>query len=394
MISHNLRHLRVFLAVAETGSPTVAAGISNVSQPAVTQAIAKLERRVGAALFDRTRTGFVLTERGEILRGRVRRAMDRLDGALAEVSPRLAVTASLAQLQALIAVVEAGNFSLAARGMGLAQPTVHRAVTQLESEAGRPLFQRTPQGVIATRVSRDLARAARLAISELGQANSELADFDGREVGRIVVGCLPLARSVILPEALVRFRRVRPKQRVSVAEAPYMELLRGLRAGEVDVIIGALRDPVPIDDVVQEQLFADDLAFIARPGHALMEEEIVPLDVLAQHGWVVPREGTPTREQFDELFATSGLPQPDSIIECGSILLMRELLALSDLVGCISAQQAGAEIDKGLIGRLNVPITFPRRAIGLTMRKSWLPTRAQDLLLKYIREAAPQAQGL
>ena len=53
-----------------------------MSQPAVTQAIAKLERGVGAALFDRTRTGFVLTERGEILRGRVRRAMDRLDGAL------------------------------------------------------------------------------------------------------------------------------------------------------------------------------------------------------------------------------------------------------------------------------------------------------------------------
>lgn len=389
MISRNLRHFRVFLAVADSGSPTVAAGLCRVSQPAVTQAVAKLEREAGGPLFDRTRAGFVLTERGAVFDARLRRAMAPLDAALEEAAPRLAMTATAAQLQALIAMVEAQNFSLAARALGLAQPTVHRAVTQLESEAGRPLFQRTPHGAIATRTCRALARAAQVALSELAQAEEELAEFDGREVGRIVVGCLPLARSVILPEALVEFRRLRPTHRVSIADGPYADLLRGLRDGEVDVIIGALRDPVPIDDVVQEPLFLDHLAFVARPGHALTRAANIPLSVLARNGWVVPREGTPTREQFDTLFATSGLPRPDSLIDCGSILLMRELLALSDLVGCISEHQAEAEIAKGLVARLDVAVRFPGRAIGLTTRNGWMPTRAQALLLDKLREAAP-----
>ena len=133
-------------------------------------------------------------------------------------------------------------------------------------------------------------------------------------------------------------------------------------------------------------------AFIARPGHPLTEFDRIPPDALARHGWVVPRRGTPSRAQFDGLFQDGGGFQPDSIIECGSILLMRELLALSDLVGCVSAQQAGAEIEKGLLARLNVDVSFPRRAIGLTTRRGWMPTRAQDRLLGFIREVAAEIE--
>lgn len=57
MIGSNLRHLRVFLAVAKTGSITRAAEMSFVSQPAVTQAISKLETEAGEPLFHRTPQG-------------------------------------------------------------------------------------------------------------------------------------------------------------------------------------------------------------------------------------------------------------------------------------------------------------------------------------------------
>ena len=391
MVSRNLRHFRLFLAVADSGSPTLAAARCNLSQPAVTQAVAKLEREVGGALFDRTRQGLALTDRGRVLDSRLRRAMDRLDAALAEVANRLTLTATTAQLQAVIALAETQNSSLAARQLGLAQPTVHRAVTHVEGDAGKPLFQRTPHGMIATRACRQIARAAQLAFSEFDQAEADLAEFDGRDAGRIVIGCLPLSRSVILPEALARFRQARPKLQVTLHDGPYMDMLRGLRRGEIDVIIGALRQPAPVDDVIQEQLFADRLACIARPGHPLTAETDIPLDVLAQHAWVVPRQGTPTREQFDELFASHGLDLPDSIVECGSILLMREVLARSELIGCISARQAAAEVDKGLVARLHTRIASPARAIGLTYRRGWVPTKAQSLMLDLLRDAAAAA---
>lgn len=191
MLHRNLRHFRVFLSVADVRSLTLAADRCGVSQPAVTQSLNKLERDSGGAFFDRTRQGFFLTERGRVFEIRLRRAMNRLDTALIDVSPRLVLTATTAQLQALMAVTEAQNFTLAARALGLAQPTVHRAVTQLEREAARPLFERTSFGMVPTRACQDLAQAARLAMAEIAQAEAELAEFDGREVGEIVIGSLP-----------------------------------------------------------------------------------------------------------------------------------------------------------------------------------------------------------
>ena len=53
----NLRHLRVFLSVADTGTITRAAELCHVSQPAVTQAMAKLETIAGQPLFARKPQG-------------------------------------------------------------------------------------------------------------------------------------------------------------------------------------------------------------------------------------------------------------------------------------------------------------------------------------------------
>lgn len=268
MLVANLRHLRVFLSVAECGSVTRAAAAGFVSQPAVTQAIAKLEAEAGTPLFLRTQQGFFPTEAGTLFRHRVLRALTRLDGALSDIAPRLAVTASRAQLTALIATVETQNFTLAAHRLGIAQPTVHRAVTSIEASAGRALFQRSPLGVAPGRQALALAQAARLAFAELDQAVAELAELQGREVGEIVIGALPLSRSHILPQALAQFRKTRPRQAIRVIDGPYDDLLADLRAGTIDLMIGALRSPLPVDDVIQERLF-DDVLAIFWPGRAI-----------------------------------------------------------------------------------------------------------------------------
>lgn len=388
MISRNLRHLRVFLAVLEMRSLTLASARTRISQPAVTQALAKLEDQARGPLFDRTRQGVFATERGEVLGVRVARAFGRLDPVLAALSPRLCLTASSSQLSALIAVVDTENFTLAARSLGHAQPTVHRAISQLETEAGQELFERRRNGLIASRASVKLAQAARLAFAELEQAEADLAEIDGREVGQIVVGALPMARSVLLPQAVAAFRIQRPHQPLRIVDGVYDDLLVGLRRGAIDFILGALRDPAPIGDVVQEPLFDDQLVCVVRPGHPLAEAGALDADHLARQSWVVPREGTPSRARFDAFFTGSPGGGPVSVIEAGSILFMRELLARGDFIGCISEAQAVAEIANGTLQRLDVAGGWANRPIGLTLRGDWVPTQAQSLLLSQLREAA------
>lgn len=394
MLNRNLRHFRVFLAVADLRAPTLAADRCRVSQPAVTQSLNKLERGCGGALFERTRQGFFLTERGRVFEPRLRRAITRLDAALEDVSPRLVLTATHAQLLALGAMTEAQNFTLAARALGLAQPTVHRAVSQLEREAARALFERTSFGMVPTRACQDLAQEARLAFAEMDQAEAELAAFDGREEGRISIGSLPLSRSAVLPEALAAFRLLRPRQRVTVIDGLYDALLGRLRRGEIDVMIGAMRDPLPIDDVLQEPLFEDGLALLVRPDHPLASEQFIPLEVLSRHPWVVPRPDTPSRAQFDAMFQAKGIALPDGMMESGSILLMREVLRRSDMLGCISARQAEAEIGAGLLAQLDVDVNWPGRRIGLTTRRGWVPTSVQALMLDQLRSAASKLSPL
>jgi LysR family transcriptional regulator, regulator for genes of the gallate degradation pathway len=394
MICRNLRHLRVFLAVAELRSLTLASDRCAVSQPAVTQAIGKLERSVDGALFERSRQGFFLTERGGLLLARVRRAFEILDRAFGEISPHLRITATVAQLRALIAVHETENFTLAAARLGIAQPTVHRAVTQLEQEVARPLFERTSFGIVATRQCQTLTHAVRLAFYELDQADADLADFDGREVGRIVIGAMPLSRSVILPRALARFRAARPTLPVTVLDGPYTDLLTGLRRGEIDFLVGALRNPAPIGDVEQVPLFDDRLVIVSGRKHPLADAHDLTLERLVNYPWVVPRIGTPTRQQFNALFASLGPGTPASIIESGSILLMRELLDISDHLGCISLLQAEAEISRGHLIALDYIVDSPDRTIGLTVRHHWEPTAAQRLMLECLHSAAPRPETL
>ncbi|MGB4106999.1 MAG: LysR family transcriptional regulator [Alphaproteobacteria bacterium] len=59
--------LRIFHAVAESGSLTGAGKALSLSQPAVSRQIATLEETLGVGLFRRHARGLVLTEQGEIL---------------------------------------------------------------------------------------------------------------------------------------------------------------------------------------------------------------------------------------------------------------------------------------------------------------------------------------
>lgn len=382
----NFRHLRSFLAVIDTGSITKAAELSHVSQPAVTQSIRKLEAHYGVTLFERTPRGLFPTAAANVLAHRVRRSFLKLNPSLAELAPRLTLTATSSQLTALIAAVDAENFTLAARRLGLAQPTVHRAIAELENEAGRTLFERTSRGMIASRSATSLARAAQLAFSELDQADADMGELAGREVGSISIGAMPLSRASILPQAIAGFRRRWPTLPVKAIDGPYGDLLDALRRGQLDFLIGALRDPAPMEDVEQEKLFDDKLVVVCGTQHEIRAIKGVDLNHLAKFPWVVAPKGTPARHMFDRVF--QGKVSPESLVETSSAILMRELLSISNHLGFISSVQVKSDLQVGSIYHLPLELLDTSRPIGVSMRSGWVPTKAQSDFLDEVRRAS------
>ena len=80
-----LLQLAYFRVVAQREHMTRAAEELNVTQPALSRAIARLEREVGVPLFDRRGRGLRLTQYGAAFLGHVDRVFQELDDAAAEL---------------------------------------------------------------------------------------------------------------------------------------------------------------------------------------------------------------------------------------------------------------------------------------------------------------------
>ncbi|VWB94152.1 LysR family transcriptional regulator [Burkholderia aenigmatica] len=76
-----IRHVRYFLAIVDTGSFTRAASELGIAQPALSQALNRMEKELGVRLFDRSRRGATLTAAGLAMVDDLRLSLARLDAA-------------------------------------------------------------------------------------------------------------------------------------------------------------------------------------------------------------------------------------------------------------------------------------------------------------------------
>lgn len=397
----NLRHLYAAAVVASMGGISVAAPQVNLSQPALTQAIARLEAQLGQPLFERQPGGMAPTEAARLLVPRIERTLAYLARGVQVARrslrlpplPALERRIGLGQLRALVAVDAAGNYSLAAARAGVSQPAIYRAVHELSELIGAPLTVRRGKTVQPTLAATRMLRFVRLALSELAAGLDELAALRSKGAGRVTLGALPLARAILLPQVLARFARAHPGATVNVVEGPYAEMLAHLREGGLDLLVGALRDPAPVNDVVQTGLFDDDPVIVGRVGHPLLREPGFGFPRLLDYPWVVAAVGAPVRARWERMFRDQGLEPPRLRIECGSVLIIRGLLLEDDWLTLMSRDQFLFEHRAGLLCEIGMAGAGVRRRIGMTTRADWRPTRLQSAFVETFRAVCAERGG-
>ncbi|MEL7116817.1 MAG: LysR family transcriptional regulator [Pseudomonadota bacterium] len=396
----NLRHMSLAAEAVATRSVSAAAERVHMTQPAASQGIARLEGELGAKLFLRQSGTLLPTEAGEIIAARIEQALAFIDQGADAIGRRSGkathgravhrVTA--AQLRALVAVSDAGSFTLAAQSLGVAQPSVHRRARTLEQIVEVPLFRAARGGVELTSEGQTLVRHVKLAHAELRQGLEELASLKGDAQARFTIGSLPLPRSEILPQAIDALVRTRSRLQVRVIDGRYAELLRALREGDIDCLVGALREPPPADDVVEEPLFSDDLVLIAGRDHPLVGQSDTTLEDTLTYPWIAPPKTTPSGQYLFDALRIHEQPATPVRVVSSSLVLVRQMLNRGNYVSIISRHQIDHEVQAGNIAVLSVPLPDSARAIGITTRAAWRPTRAQADVIAQIRAAAQSVQ--
>lgn len=391
----NFRHLQVVAAVARYGGVRKAADRVNLSQPATSAAISRVEDVIGETLFDRLPQGMIPTEAGQLFVQRINRALGYLKSGAHAIAahratrgwhtPLLERPATTVQLRALVEVAEHGGYARAARHLGVTEPNVHRAIRDLERVAGRKLFQPSPFGAAPTAEGLIFARWVNLAFREIDQGLDELRELRGIHNGSIVIGSLPLLRTTLIPIAVTRLLTDHPDARVRIVDGPYDELLHRLQHGHIDLIVGALRIPAPANDLRQEELFQELLSIAVRAGHPILKSGTIDAKMLADLDWIAPSVLTPAGAQFAAFFRRHGFPLPKRVIECSSFITTRDLLVRGDRAALLSTSQIQQEALAGELAMAVTSLPGTERPIGLCMRLDWSPTMLQNAFLSLVR---------
>lgn len=141
----------------------------------------------------------------------------------------------LRQLRYFVAVAETGNISRAAQKIFLTQPALSRQIKALEEEIGQCLLERkahsihlTPAGEAMLREARELLQHADGAVARVRAVSSG---------GRLRIGYAPSLASGLLSPAVANFTQVHPGTRVELQDLSTGEMLTGLEAGKLDVVV-------------------------------------------------------------------------------------------------------------------------------------------------------------
>jgi LysR family transcriptional regulator of gallate degradation len=385
----SFRQLRLFESIGRLQSVRRASEECNLSQPAVTQSLAKLEELVGARLIERRASGSYLNREGEIFYRRVARFLGQFEDALAAFggdngrhdAKAAAARILRSQVRVLIAVVETGNIAPAAERLGLSPATLQRAARDIESNLRKPLFYRTAAGTVPTAGAMELGRRFKLALQEIEWGIRELEAAQGEAITPITVGAMPLGGNVLLATVLDEYLASEPRAQVLVRNEGAVEMLGRLRAGDVDMVVGLIPADRP-GDLEHEALTTTPYAIVARKDHPLAAKRFVSLDELAEYEWLIGAPGSSRRTCFDNLF--DGQMPVRSPVSTSAMPIIKHLLLTGNrltLMTSFELQHEGA----GLVVLSSVPIA-PSPEFGITTRAGWLPTRAHGAFIAMVRD--------
>jgi molybdate transport repressor ModE-like protein len=298
----------------------------------------------------------------------------------------------LRDLRLLQEAARLGSMAKAAREIGITQPAVSKALSDLEALLGVRLLDRGAGGVVPTFYGEALLRHANVMFDELRQVNLDIAHLADPSAGALRVACPEFIAAGILPIALERFARRFSRVVIDVVQAENIAPeFRLLRDRQVDLMIGRVGMPsrsATNEDVAIELLFGEQLHVVAGARSGWAKKRNVTLADLVNERWTLPPPDSLAGGLAREAFAAEGLPEPRATIVSFSLHLRKAAAASGDFLTVL--HDSVLRLSRERSGLCILPVALKIRAQPVAVitlkERTLLPTAAP--FVACIREIA------
>lgn len=268
------------------------------------------------------------------------------------------------------AVIEQGSLNRAAKTLGVSQPALSTSMDRLEAEVGMKLLKRGPHGIVTTKSGDILYCHARLIREEVELAERDLLSARDEISDAIRIGSLPSLASKIIPLALSKWQETHKHGHLQVIENAQIDLLIGLLRRDFDFVIGFTEMFDMLDGLRQRVLFRDNLCVIAGVNHPLQKATNLSWQDLVRYPWISPTSRR-THTVLEHIVKTMNVPLPQQITVCGSVSLLKSLVAETDHLALLPAHAVNEEVGERRLIALPFEDAALHRDIAVFFREGY-----------------------
>jgi len=296
------------------------------------------------------------------------------------------VNLTFQQLEALIAIVEEGTFSRAARRVHLTQPSLTKHIQNLEELVGVPLLLRGRGGVSLTAEGRLVFHFARKLMKVREETADRLSRLVNGEGVEIEVAASTIPSVYILPKLISLFRQGYPQSKIIVVSSDSAGVTEMVEEGEV--ALGLVGYKPSSGRLVAEVLGPDRLILVASPRLYPCQKEVHGFSELCKLPFIVRERGSGTQEMVEKWLrekARLNLHQLNVVACFGSSEAVKEAVLAGVGVSFLSHRAVTRELKLGLLREIPVEGDGIMRYFYLIYRRTQRFLSYEKSFLDFIR---------
>jgi DNA-binding transcriptional LysR family regulator len=260
-----------------------------------------------------------------------------MEGGAMKWDERVGRRLKLHDLHVFIAVTEVGSMRKAAERLAVSQPSVSKAIADIEHVLGIRLFERNAKGIEVTSYGRALLRRARGAFDELRQGVKDIEVLADPALGEVRIGCPEAIAAGLLSAVVDRFSRRLPRAVVSVKAADDLAPeFRPLRERAVDLVIGRDIEQRGDGDLSAEVLYQDRVFIATGSKSPWARRRTASLAELTEHPWLLFPENSWIDMRVNEAFRRGSVAPPHSVVRAYSVHFCMNMLATNRFLAPLS----------------------------------------------------------